>query len=87
MLDSLILVWGHSVHFANCPILRFSKQYSFNGFHQISTKLNTKYHNQEIIQTITFLAICQRLKILWHFETFINTGTYGAGNFTNVVAL
>ena len=30
---------------------------------------------------MTFLAICQKLKILWHFEIFINTGPYGAGNF------
>ena len=37
MPDSLSLVWGHSVHFAKFPILRFSKHYSFNSFRQIST--------------------------------------------------
>ncbi len=45
MPNSLGLVWGHSVHFAKFPILRFSKHYSFNSFHQISTKLDTRYHN------------------------------------------
>ena len=49
MPSSLSLVWGHSVHFAEFPILRFSKHNSFNSFHQISTKLHTKYHNQGLI--------------------------------------
>ena len=31
---------------AKFPNLRFSKRYSFNTFHQISTKRHTKYHNQ-----------------------------------------
>ena len=38
-------VWGHLVHFAIFPLLRSSKRYSFNSFHQISTKLYTKYCN------------------------------------------
>ena len=78
MPDSLSLVWGYSVHFAKCLILRFSKRYSFNSFHQISTKRHTKYHNQGLIWVISVLTICQKLKILWHFEIFINTGLYGA---------
>ena len=51
MPDSLILVWGHLVHFAKFLIPQFSKHYSysFNSFHQISTKLHTKYHNQGLI--------------------------------------
>ena len=76
------LVWGHSLHFAKFPNLRFSKQYSFNTFHQISPNL---------IQSIIirgqcrffcfcfcffFFAICQKLKILWHFEFFLNIATY-----------
>ncbi len=28
-----------------------------------------------------FLAICQKLNILWHFGIFVNTGSYGARNF------
>ncbi len=47
--NSLSLVWDHSVHFAKFPIPRFSKHYSFNNFHQISTKLHTKYHNQGLL--------------------------------------
>ena len=30
---------------------------------------------------LPFLAICQKLKMLWHFEIFVNTEPYGAGNF------
>ncbi len=52
--DSLCLVWGHSVHFANFPIPRVSKHYSFNIFHQILTKLHTKYPNLGLMQAITF---------------------------------
>ena len=35
----------HFYHFRNAtiPILRFSKRYSVNSFHQISTKRHTKY--------------------------------------------
>ena len=71
--------------FAKFPIPRFSKHYSFNSFHQISTKLHTKYHNQGLIQAITFCAICQKLKILWHFEFLLNTGPYEAGNFKTLL--
>ena len=49
MPDPLSLVWHHSVHFAKFPIPWFLKHYSFNSFHQISTKLHTKYHNQGLI--------------------------------------
>ena len=35
MPDSLSLVWGHSVHFAKFPKLRFSKRYLSNNFHRI----------------------------------------------------
>ena len=31
------------------------------------------------------LAICQKLKILWQFEIFVNTGQYGAGNFKTLL--
>ncbi len=39
MPDSLISVWGHSVHFANFTLLRFSTGYSSHSSHTISTKL------------------------------------------------
>ncbi len=29
------------------------------------------------------LVICQKLKMFWHFEFFVNTGPYGTGNFKN----
>ncbi len=89
MPDSLSLVWGHSVHFAKFSIPLFSKLYSFNSFHQNLTKLHNCVFNivyQSIIiwgwyRLLHFWAICQKLKILWHFEIFLNTGPYGAGNF------
>ncbi len=34
-----------------------------------------------IIQVVTFLAICQKLQKVWHFEIFLNTGPYAAGIF------
>ncbi len=49
MPDSLKLVWGHSVQFSKFPILQFSKYYSFNSFHLVSTKLHTKYNNRGLI--------------------------------------
>ena len=36
---------------------------------------------------LPFLVICQKLKILWHFENFVNTGPYGAGNFKALLLL
>ncbi len=49
MPDYLSLVWCNSAHFAKFLILRFSKRYSFNIFHQNSTKRYTKYHDQGLI--------------------------------------
>ena len=51
---SLSLVWGHSVHFAKFPMLRFSKHYILlqqfsSDFNQTSYKRHTKYHNQGLI--------------------------------------
>ncbi len=86
MADSLSLIWGHSMHFAKSPILRFSKHYSSPNFHPILSKIYSRHHIHGAIQAITFLAICQKLKKLWHFEIFVNTGPYGAGNF-NVLFL
>ena len=43
MPDSLSLVWGHSVHFAKFPMLRFSKGYCSHSFYSISTKFYCKY--------------------------------------------
>ena len=87
MRVSWSLVWGHSVHFAKFSIPRFSKHCSsFNRFYYISTKFHTKYHNQWLIYAITFYGdLFLTLKILWHFEFFLNTGPYGAGNFKTLL--
>ncbi len=34
-----------------------------------------------------FGAMCQKLKILWHFEIFVNAGPYGAGNLKALLLL
>ncbi len=31
--------------------------------------------------------MCQKLKLLWHFEVFVNTGPYGAENFKTLLVL
>ncbi len=38
-------------------------------------------------KVLDILAICQNLKILWHFEIFVNIGPYGAGNFKMLLLL
>ncbi len=48
-------------------------------FCPISTKLN-EYASHGGIQAV-FLTFCQKIKLLWHFETFLNTGPYGVGHF------
>ncbi len=53
MPDSLSLVWGHSVHFAKFPMLRFSEGYISPSFHSISTKFYCKYVGHEGIQAVT----------------------------------
>ncbi len=30
--------------------------------------------------SLLYVAIWQKLKLLWHFEFFVNTGPYGAGD-------
>ncbi len=44
------------------------------------TKLDDKFIIQGKIYLIAYLAIYQKLKILWHFETSVNTGPHGAEN-------
>ena len=88
MPDCLSLVWNYSAHFVKFPILRFSKRYSFNSFHQISTKLHTKYHNRGLVycsMLLLVLEIYQKLKILWRFEIFVNTEPYRAENFKTLL--
>ena len=73
MPDSLNLVWGHSVNFAKFPILPFLKHLPiFIRFHPNLYKVP----NYGAIQAITFLAFCQKLQKLWHFEFFLNTRPY-----------
>ncbi len=51
--------------------VKISKHYLFCSFGPISTKLCDKYVDHRRIQAITFLAICQKLKILGHFGIFV----------------
>ncbi len=90
MPETLSLVWGHSVHFAKFPMLRFSKGYCSPSFQSISTKFYRKYVGHEGIQAVTlfwrkFAKICENLKFLWHFVIFVNTGQYGSGIFKTLL--
>ncbi len=51
-----MLVWGHSVHFAKFPMLRFLKCYSSHRSELISAKLYGYTGNHIGIQAITFLG-------------------------------
>ena len=71
MPDFLSLVWGHSVHFTNFPILRFSILYLSNNFHRIPSKLyeNIVYHGG--MQAITVLGnrpSFTKFVALWSFN-------------------
>ncbi len=48
--------------------LEISKHYVSYNFYPISVKLYEDIACHGVIETITFLAICQVLKNLWHFE-------------------
>ncbi len=86
MPDSLSLVWDHSVHFTKFPLLRFSKGYCSRSFHSISTKFYCEYVGHEGIQGVTVFGDVPKLKKkLWHFEIFVNTEPYEAGNFKKLL--
>ncbi len=53
MPNSLSLVWGHSVHFAKFPMLRFSKGYCSPSFRSISTRFYYKHVGHKGIQAVT----------------------------------
>ncbi len=64
-------VLGHSVHFAEFLMFRFSKGYCCS-FHPISTKLYGKHDNQGGIVAITLLVICQILKFYGILKFFLH---------------
>ena len=66
---------------------KISKCYFSHNFDPIATKLYDKYDSHGGIQAITFVAICQKLKILSYFEIFVKTGPYRAGNFKMLLLL
>ena len=74
---------------ALCKIsdINFSKGYCTPLFHLISTKLYGKHGNRGRIRAVTLSGICQKLTILWHFETSVNSyiAPYGAGNFKTLL--
>ncbi len=87
MPDSLILVWGHLVHFVKFPMIRFSKGYCSPSFHSIYTKFYCKYVGHEGIQSVTVFGDLPKFKKkLWHFN-FFNTAPYGAGNYKTLLPL
>ena len=50
-----------------------------SDFNQTSYKLSLSVAIKYSV--LHFWVICQKLKILWHFEIFVNTGPYEAVNF------
>ncbi len=66
---------------------KISKSYFSQNFDPISPKLYDKYDGHGGIQAITFLPICQKLTVLWHFEHFVNKGPYRPVNFKTVPLL
>ncbi len=68
MSHSLSSVWGHSVHYAKCSMLRFSNGYCSHSFHSISTKPEKVWNSGKYSPMhVLFQVICQILSI-WHFE-------------------
>ncbi len=61
-------VWGHSMHFAKIPLLRFSKGYCSHSLHPISTKIYGNHGNHVGIQAISFSGYLPNFKRIWHFE-------------------
>ena len=59
------------------PMFRFSKGYSSPSFYSVSTKLMESIVIMWEDRLLLFLAICQILNFLWHFEIFVNTGPHG----------
>ncbi len=82
MSGNLSSVWGHSVHFARISGVKIFKRWLLPGFHPIPPKLYGKPAKGGI-QAITYLGHLP--KILWHFEFFVKTGPYGAGNFKTLL--
>ena len=76
MPDSLSLVWGHSVYLQN---------FCFHDFRNSTPSTVFIWFELKFIQSILiganigcyFLTICQRGKILWHFDIFVNTAIWG----------
>ena len=72
--DSLSSGWSDSVDFVKFPMLKFSKGFS-HSFHSVSTKLSIS-----MLVMGKYSLFLSNIKKLWHFEIFVNTEAYGAGN-------
>ncbi len=70
-------VWGHSVHSAKFPMLRFLKGYCSHNFHSVSTKLYGKHGNQRGIQAITFFVNPPKIKTFSALLNFLLTQEMG----------
>ena len=87
--DSLSLVWGHSVHFAKFPILRFLtlplSQFSsaplpiFIWFLQKLCKVSWSYR-------LSFLSICQKIAKIMAFWNFSYHRTICRHNFQSAIS-
>ncbi len=73
---------GNAVHFAKFPILWFFEMLLLQQF---SSDFNeASYNVSQSGADIGYYFIwwsAKNYKEIWHFETFLNTGPYGAGSF------
>ncbi len=77
MSDSLSLLWGHSVRFAKCLILQFSKRYLSNNFHQIPFKLyeSIAYGGMQAITLLRNRPSFTKVMAIWNFNIGVNGKT------------
>ncbi len=75
MSDAQSSVWGHPVHLAIFPMLRYFKRLLLPV-----SSIQPNFMESMVISRehglLLFLTICQIKKILWHFEIFVKTGLY-----------
>ncbi len=81
MPDSLRLFWDHSVHFAKFPIFTIFETVLFSQL--LSNFIHPNFKQDILIMEQNRLLLFGHLikiKELWHFDFFLNTGPYAAGN-------
>ena len=77
--DARFLEFGLGSFCALCKIFDstfFETLLSFNTFHQIATKLHTTYHNQGLMQAVTFFGNMPKIENSMGLFKFLSTQDY-----------